>query len=113
MSSSNESLPSTLVTFKMVCSGLSQNTQNFQLQSYRDKIIGKPYHEICDNIAVKMIYEPWSIYRSDQMVFKNGKMDIPHTPIPVYLSMNQISLDSEMIQTLVEHCRITHVDIKR
>ena len=75
--------------------------------------MGKPYSEICDNLAVKMIYEPYAVYRVDRLVFKNGKMDVPPTPVPEYLSLNQISLDSEMVQTFVEHCGISQVDIAR
>ena len=75
--------------------------------------MGKPYDEICDNLAVKMIFEPTAMYKNDRMVFKNGKMDVPYTPVPLYLSMNQISLHSEMVQTLVEHSKITQVDIER
>ena len=75
--------------------------------------MGKPYSEICDNLAVKMIYEPYAVRRLERLVFKNGKMDVPPTPVPIYLSMNQISLDSEMVQTFVEHCGITQVDIAR
>ena len=111
--SSKGSEPVTLISFNMVCHGLSQNTKNHQLKSYRDVIMGKPYYEICDNKAVKMVYDPWSLYRLDKMEFKNGKMDVPHTPVPRYLSLNQISLDSEMVQTFVENCNITHVDITR
>ena len=40
-------------------------------------------------------------------------MDVPYSPVPRYLSLNQISLDSEMVQTLVEHSKITQVDIDR
>ena len=75
--------------------------------------MGKPYDEICDNIAVKMIYEPWGLYSADRMIFKNGKMDLPYTPVPSYLSRNQISLDSEIVQTFVENCGIKHLDISR
>ena len=75
--------------------------------------MGKPYSEICDNLAVKMIFEPYAIYKFEKLVFKNGKMDLPYSPVPTYLSANQISLDSEIVQTLVEHCGITHVDIAR
>ena len=104
----------TLINFNMVCHGLSQNTKNHQLTSYRDVIMGKSYDEICDNLAVKLIYEPYAIYRLDKLVFKNGKMDLPFHPVPQYLKdNNQISLDSEMVQTFVEHCGITHVDIAR
>ena len=60
-----------------------------------------------------MIYEPNAIYRFDKLVFKNGKMDLPFHPIPKYLKNNQISLDSEMVQTFVEHVGITHMDIAR
>ena len=56
---------------------------------------------------------PQGVYVSDKFVFKNGKMDVPYTPVPLYLSWNQISLDSEMVQTLVEHSKITQVDIDR
>ena len=105
--------PVTLIAFTMVCSGLSQNTQTHQLNSYRDGITGKPYSEICDNLAVKMIYEPYAVRRLDRLVFKNGKMDVPPTPVPIYLSLSRISLDSEMVQTFVEHCGITQVDIAR
>ena len=111
--STNGIEPTTLITFNLVCHGLSQNTQTHQLSSYRDVIMGKPYDEICDNLAVKMIYEPWAVYGRDRFVFKNGKMDVPYTPVPGYLSVNQISLDSEMVQTLVEHSKITQVDIER
>ena len=111
--SSKGNEPATLITFNMVCFGLSQNTKNHQLNSYRDVIMGKSYDEICDNLAVKMIYEPYAIYWSDNLVFKNGKMDLPYTPVPKYLPLNQISLDSEMVQTFVEHFGITHVDIAR
>ena len=105
--------PTTLITFNMVCHGLSQNTQTHQLNSYRDVIMGKPYNEICDNILVKMIFEPFAVYSRDRLVFKNGKMDVPYSPVPAYLSTNMISLDSEMVQTLVEHSKITQVDIQR
>ena len=111
--SSKGNEPTTLISFNMVCHGLSQNTQVHQLNSYRDVIMGKPYYEICDNIAVKLIFEPWSLYRLDQMVFENGQMDVPDTPVPLYLSLNQKSLDSEMVQTFVENSYITHVDITR
>ena len=57
--STNGNEPTTLITFNMVCYGLSQNTQTYQLNSYRDVIIGKPYDEICDNLAVRMAYEVW------------------------------------------------------
>ena len=40
-------------------------------------------------------------------------MFIPYTPVQSLLSLNQISLDSEMVQTLVEHSKITQVDIQR
>ena len=105
--------PATLITFNMVCFGLSQNTKNHQLVSYLDVIMGKPYSEICDNLAVKMVYEPYSIFRLERLVFKNGKMDVPNVPIPRYIVTNQKSLDSEMVQTLVEHSHISHVDIAR
>ena len=59
--------PTTLITFNMVCHGLSQNTQTHQLNSYRDVIMGKPYDEICDNLAVKMIYEPWGSFSNLQI----------------------------------------------
>ena len=111
--STNGIEPTNLITFNMVCHGLSQNTQTHQLNSYRDVIMGKPYNEICDNLAVKMIFEPYAAKGSDRFVFKNGKMDVPYTPVPLYLSWNQISLDSEMVQTLVEHSKITQVDIER
>ena len=96
-----------------MCHGLSQNTKKHHLNSYRNEILGKPYHEICDNIAVKMIYKPWAVYIADQLIFKNGKMDVPYTPVPIYLSMNQISFDGEIVQTFVEHCGISQVDIAR
>ena len=111
--STNGIEPTTLITFNMVCHGLSQNTQNHQLNSYRDVIMGKPYNEICDNLAVKMIFEPYAVYGKDRIVFKNGKMDVPYSPVPRNLLLNQISLDSEMVQTLVENCNITQVDIER
>ena len=111
--SSKENDPATLITFNMVCFGLSQNTKNHQLVSYLDVIMGKPYSEICDNLAVKMVYEPYSIFRLERLVFKNGKMDVPNVPIPRYIVTNQKSLDSEMVQTLVEHSHISHVDIAR
>ena len=75
--------------------------------------MGKPYYEICDSLAVKMIYEPYSLFRLDKIVFKNGKMDLPEIPISRYLETNQKSMDSEMIQTLVEHCNISHVEAIR
>ena len=100
-----------MITFNMVCHGLSQNTKNYQLNSYRDGIVGKPYSEICDNIAIKMIFEPWALYRDDKAVWKEDRMDVPYTPDRHYLNMNQISLDSEIVQTFVEHCHISHVDI--
>ena len=40
-------------------------------------------------------------------------MDVPHTPVVRYLVLSQISMDSEMVQTLVEHSKITQVDIDR
>ena len=40
-------------------------------------------------------------------------MFIPYSPVQSLLSLNQISLDSEMVQTLVEHSKITQVDIQR
>ena len=98
----------------MACHGLSQNTKDQKLNSYRDEIMGKPYSEICDNLAVKMIFEPYAIFRLEKLVFNNGKMDLPFHPVPRYLKdQNQISFDSEMVQTFVEHCGITHVDIAR
>ena len=103
----------TLITFNMVCYGLSQNTKKHQLHSYRDEIIGKPYYELCDNLASKLIYEPYSIYRFDRIVFKNGKMDVPYMPIARYLELTKISLDSELVQTFIEHANITKLDIKR
>ena len=33
--------------------------------------MGKPYDEICDNLAVKMIYEPYALYQLEKLVFKN------------------------------------------
>ena len=106
--------PATLITFNMVCFGLSQNTKNHQLVSYLDVIMGKPYSEICDNLAVKLIFEPYAMFSLEKLVFKNGKMDLPFHPVPRYLKdQNQISFDSEMVQTFVEHCGITHVDIAR
>ena len=60
-----------------------------------------------------MIYEPWSLYQKDRLVWKDGKMDIPNTPMRNYLVLNQMVLDCEMVQTLVEKCNITKVDIKR
>ena len=56
---------------------------------------------------------PQSVYVRDKFVFKNGKMDVPYSPVPRYLELNQISLDSEIVQTLVEHSKITQVDIQR
>ena len=112
-SSKGDEPTTTLITFNLVCHGLSQNTKNYQLNSYRDVIMGKPYSEICDNLAVKLIYDPWSIYRFDSMVFKDGKMDLPFHPVPRYLTLNQKSMDSELVQTFLEHCGITHVDIAR
>ena len=113
MSSSNGGQTKNLITFNMVCYGLSQNTQNHQLISYSDAILGKSYNEICGNLAVKMIYEPYSLYKNDKMVWKDGKMDLPYTPIRKWLVLNQMVLDGEMIQTLVENCNITQVDIER
>ena len=113
MSSSNGGQTKNLITFNMVCYGLSQNTQNHQLISYSDAILGKSYNEICGNLAVKMIYEPYSVYVNDKMVWKDGKMDMPYTPVRSWLVLNQMVLDSEMIQTLVEDCNITQVDIER
>ena len=113
MSSSNGGQTKNLITFNMVCYGLSQNTQNHQLISYSDAILGKSYNEICGNLAVKMIYEPYSVYVNDKMVWKDGKMDLPYTPIRKWLVLNQMVLDGEMIQTLVENCNITQVDIER
>ena len=75
--------------------------------------MGKPYSEICDNLAVKMIYEPYAMMVNEKLVFKNGKMDLPYTPLPIFLPLNQISFDSEIVQTFVEHYGITHVDIAR
>ena len=112
ISSSDVGQPN-LITFNMVCYGLSQNTQNHQLISYSDAILGKSYNEICGNLAVKMIYEPYSVYVNDKMVWKDGKMDMPYTPVRSWLVLNQMVLDSEMIQTLVEDCNITQVDIER
>ena len=99
MSSSNGGQTKNLITFNMVCYGLSQNTQNHQLISYSDAILGKSYNEICGNLAVKMIYEPYSVYVNDKMVWKDGKMDMPYTPVRSWLVLNQMVLDSEMIQT--------------
>ena len=113
MSSSNGGQTKNLITFNMVCYGLSQNNQNHQLISYSDAILGKSYNEICGNLAVKMIYEPYSLYKNDKMVWKDGKMDLPYTPIRKWLVLNQMVLDGEMIQTLVENCNITQVDIER
>ena len=113
MSSSNGGQTKNLITFNMVCYGLSQNNQNHQLISYSDNILGKSYNEICGNLAVKMIYEPYSVYVNDKMVWKDGKMDMPYTPVRNWLVLNQMVLDSEMIQTLVEDCNITQVDIER
>ena len=113
MSSSNGGQTKNLITFNMVCYGLSQNNQNHQLISYSDAILGKSYNEICGNLAVKMIYEPYSVYVNDKMVWKDGKMDMPYTPVRSWLVLNQMVLDSEMIQTLVEDCNITQVDIER
>ena len=111
--SSKGNEPTTLIAFNMVCHGLSQNANNHQLNSYRDVIVGKPYSEVCDNIVVKMIYEPYAIYRRDRLKFKNGRMDVPDTPISMYLNLKKISLYSEMVQTFVEHNHISHVDIAR
>ena len=99
----------------MVCYGLSQNTQVHQLTSYRDVIMGKPYNEICDNLEVKLIYEEYSLYIKDRMVWKDGKMDIPekYSPYRKYLELNQMVLDCEIIQTFAEQCNISKVDIKR
>ena len=47
------------------------------------------------------------------MVWKDGKMDIPYTPMRNYLVLNQMVLDCEMVQTFVEQCNITKVDIER
>ena len=60
-----------------------------------------------------MIYEPYAIYRRDRLKFKNGRMDVPDTPISMYLNLKKISLYSEMVQTFVEHNHISHVDIAR
>ena len=111
--SSKGSEPTTLINFNMVCYGISQNTQKHQLQSYRDAIIGKPYYELCDNLASKLIYEPYGLYRFDQMVFKNGKMHVPYSPVPRYLKLTQISLDSEIVQSFMELSNITHMDVMR
>ena len=111
--SSKGSEPTTLINFNMVCYGLSQNTQKHQLYSYRDAIMGKPYNELCDNIASKLIYEPYAIYRFDRIVFKNGRMDIPNTPVPRYLKLTRMCLDSELVQTFIEHVDITKLDIFR
>ena len=99
----------------MVCYGLSQNNQNHQLTSYRDVIMGKSYNEICDNLEVKLIYEEYSLYIKDRMVWKDGKMDIPekYSPYRKYLELNQMVLDCEIIQTFAEQCNISKVDIKR
>ena len=105
--------PTPLIAFSMVCHGLSQNTKNHQLNSYRNVILGKPYSEVCDNIVVKMIYEPYALLRLDRLKFKNGRMDVPETPVSKYLSLNQISLNSEVVQTFLEHNHISHVDIER
>ena len=102
-----------MITFNMVCYGISQNTQKHQLQSYRDAIIGKPYYELCDNLASKLIYEPYALYRFDRIVFKNGKMDIPDTPVPRYLKLTRMSLDAELVQTFIEHVDITKLNIQR
>ena len=111
--SSKEGLPTTLIDFTMKCPGMSQNAKNHQLTSYRDVIMGKPYYEICGSNSLKIIYEPWGILMSDKMEWKNGKMDVPYTPVPRYLSLTQISLDSEILQTFVESSNITHVDIEQ
>ena len=113
--SSKGNEPTTLIAFNMVCHGLSQNANNHQLNSYRDVIVGKPYSEICDNIAVKIIYEPYAVYWQDNgMKFKNGQLHSSRpSPISTYLTLNQISLDSEMVQTFVGHNHISHVDIAR
>ena len=90
---------------------MSQNTKKHQLNSYRDVIMGKPYYEICNRNALKIIYHPWAIYRADKIEWKNDKMDLPDTPVPNYLNKEQISLDSEILQTFVEASNITHVEI--
>ena len=111
--SSKEGLPITLIDFTMKCPGMSQNAKNHQLTSYRDVIMGKPYYEICDSNSLKIIHDPWAIYRSDKLEWKNGKVAVPYTPVPRYLSLTQISLDSEILQTFVESSNITHVDIEQ
>ena len=39
-------------------------------------------------------------------------MDVPDTPVPKYLKLEQISLDSEILQSFLEANSITHVDIE-
>ena len=75
--------------------------------------MGKPYYEICNRNALKIIYHPWAIYRADKIEWKNDKMDVPDTPVSRYLNLEQISLDSEILQTYVEASNITHVDIEQ
>ena len=110
---SKERLPTTLIDFTMLCPGMSQITKNHKLQSYRDVIIGKPYYEICNHNALKIIYNPWAIYTADKLEWKNDKMDEPNTPYPDLLERSQISFDSEILQTFVEASNISHVDIEQ
>ena len=112
-SSSKDGLPTTLIDFTMLCPGMSQITKNHQLQSYRDVIMGKPFYEICDSNALKIIYEPWALFTADRIEWKNGEMDVPDTPRPENLELTQISLDSEILQTFVETSNISHVDIEQ
>ena len=109
--SSKGNEPATLINFNMVCHGLSQNTKTFQLNSYRDVIRGQPFSEICDNIAVKMLFEPYAVYRYEQFEWKDGRMNLLDIPYPKYLKLNQMVLDSEMVQTFVDHNHISHVEI--
>ena len=75
--------------------------------------MGKAYYEICNRNALKIIYHPWAIYRADKIEWKNDKMDVPDTPVSRYLNLEQISLDSEILQTFVEASNITLVDIEQ
>ena len=74
---------------------------------------GNLYGELQGKQPFAGTVSPQSVYQRDKFVFKNGKMDVPYSPFPQYLELNQISLDSEMVQTLVEHSKITQVDIQR
>ena len=75
--------------------------------------MGKPYYEICNHNALKIIYEPWAVYTSEKLEWKNGKMDVPYAPNTNTLDRTMISFDSEILQTFVEASNISHVDIEQ